>query len=265
MGGILACICCYCCLMTLKPRVIEVIALIANLIEIGFLIWGIAGIPWDDISTGGKILFYAACAVVVLTFFITLILMCLRCGNKINTTKNSTGKCICITGIVLDIIGEILIIIAEIVILYKMYDKDDEYYYGDDGYYNDRYRRRRRWDSLYSDSEWAAAIVPPSAAEIGLGIHLYCLSFLLKLIYFKTNKSYLRYKETEENPNDIFSRTINAMNSPPEITNNQLNFLGYDQNGHPIYSGNTQYFTQNQPPANNNPQTVVIKNGGDKK
>ena len=92
MGGLLTCICCYCCLTTLKPRIIEIVALICNIIEIGFLIWGIVDVPWSDIKMGGKVMFYIACVLVVLTFLFLLGLMCLRCGNKINTTKNSAGK-----------------------------------------------------------------------------------------------------------------------------------------------------------------------------
>ena len=261
MGGLIACVCCYCCLMALKPRIIEVIALIANLVEIGFLIWGIVEIPWKDISTGGKILFFASCFLILFTFIITLILMCLRCGNKINTTKNNVGKCLCITMIVFDILAEILIIIAEIVILYNMRDKDDDYFINN---YDYDYNRRRRYrNGLYSDSEWAAAIISVTAAEIALGIHCYCASFLLKLIWVKTNMSYLKYNETN-NPDNIFSRSISVFNSPQDINPNQLKFLGYDQNGHPIYSGNTQYFTQTQPPANKDQQNVIIKNGGDK-
>ena len=56
MGGIIACLCCYCCLTTLKPRCIEIMALICNIAEIAFLIYAIAGIPWDDIKNGGKTL-----------------------------------------------------------------------------------------------------------------------------------------------------------------------------------------------------------------
>ena len=263
MGSIIGCICCYCCLMALKPRYIEIIALIVSLVEIGFLIWGIVEIPWTDIKLGGKIVFGATCFFIVFSFIFTLILMCLRCGNKINTTKNGAGKCLCITMIVFDVLAEILIIIAEIIIFNNMYDKDDDYYYG---YYDDYdYNRRRRYrKSIYSDAEWAAAIVSITAAEIGLAIHCYCASFLLKLIWVKTNKSYLKYTESN-NPDNVFSRSINVFNSPEDTNHNELKFLGYDQNGHPIYSGNTQYFTQTHPPANNNPQKIIIKKEGDKK
>ena len=135
MGGIIACICCYCCLTGLKPRIIEFLALLCNLVEIGFLIWGIIDIPWDDISTGGKIMYYITCGAIVVTFLLLLLLMCLRCGNTINTTKNDLGKCLCITMVVFDILAFILIIIAEIIIIYNMDDKDDDYNYNN-GYYD---------------------------------------------------------------------------------------------------------------------------------
>ena len=244
MGGIIACVCCYCCLMTLKPRCIEILALICNVIEIGFLIWGIADIPWSDISGAGKGFFYATCVLIVLSFIFLLALMILRCNNSINTTKNSAGKCICITDLVFDILAEIVLIIAEIIIFRNMNDKDDNYYF-DYGY------RTSRRNSIYSDRQWACAIISITGAEIFLGLHCYCVSFLLKLISLKTNLSYKNYMETHDNGNNIFSRTVNIFNSPENNNPNQLKFLGYDKDGHPIYSGNAQYFTQTQPNATN--------------
>ena len=244
MGGIIACICCYCCLSTMKPKNIEIMALICNIIEIGFLLWGIIDIPWDDISTAGKIIFFMTCALVVLTFIFLLGLMCLRCSHKINTSKNGVGKCLCIAMMIFDIIGFILIIIAEIIILYNMDDKDDYYYYDSD------YRGRRR-HSKYSDREWAAAVVSMSFAEIALACHSYCANFLLKLISARTNLSYLEYLE-EKDKSNVVLRTVNVVSSPSYNNGGktELKFIGYDKNGHPIYSGNTQYFAQNNNPNN---------------
>ena len=72
--------------------------------------------------------------------------------------------------------------------------------------------------------------------------------------------SYLEYQETLSQ-NDIVGRTINVLNPPGNPQNNQLTLLGYDQNGHPIYSGNTQYFA-NQPPIvpNNNANANTTTN-----
>ena len=73
--------------------------------------------------------------------------MYFRCGNKINITKNSTGKCISITSLVFNFFALILIIIGKIVIIYDM-DVGDYY-----DYYWDDYRNRRRRYSYYSDAE----------------------------------------------------------------------------------------------------------------
>ena len=243
MGGLLTCICCYCCLMSLKPRCIEIIALICNLIEIVMLIWGIADIPWDDVKKGGKITFFIGCTFVAFTLLFLLALMCLRCGNKVNTTKNGSGKCLCMTIIILDILTEIFIIIGETIIIYNMKDEDDKYY-------DNNYDFRRKKVSKYSDREWAAAAIATTIAEFSLAIHCYCASFLIKLISYRTNLSYVEYHENKQK-NDV-SRTIGIFNSPQNgPPNNQLTFIGYDKYGNPIYSGNAQYFSP-QPNITNN-------------
>ena len=42
------------CMNHVKPRVLEVSTLIFTAIGIGFYVWGIVDIPWDDISKAGK-------------------------------------------------------------------------------------------------------------------------------------------------------------------------------------------------------------------
>ena len=274
MGSILVCIGCYCCLFTLRPLSIEIIALIANLCEIGFLIWGIVDIPWDYINTGGEVCFYITCGFIVLTFLLLLILMCFRCSGTINTTKNGVGMCLCITDLIFDILAFILIIVSESIILYKMWDADDDYYWD-----NGR-RYHRHYDSIFSDSEWAAAVISTSVAELAILIHCYCVSFLMKLIHLKTDLSYKEYtKALEQNSNTLSSdnpigRAINVFQNPPNYYNNNLTFLGYDKDGHPIYSGNNTYQVINTPVVpvapvvpvttnqniNNNNNIIVNKN-----
>ena len=236
MGSIISCICCYCFLTPLKPRCIEILALIFNLIELIFLIWGIADMPWDYISTGGKIIFYIMFSLIIITFLILIVLICLRCSNKINTTKNNTAKCLSSTTVILDFLAFILIIIAEIIILYNIDDKDDYFYYD----YN---RRRRR--SKFSEREWAATIISHTFVEIALFCHSYCSIFLVKLIYVKTDLSYFDYMIQNEQSSNM-SRTIKVLNGGQ----NNLNLIGYDKNGRPIYSLTNQYLNQEKRPNN---------------
>jgi hypothetical protein len=236
MGSIITCICCYCCLTPLKPRCIEILALLFNLIEFIFLIWGIVDIPWGDISVGGKIIFYIMFILIIITFLILISLIYLRCSNKINTTKNNTAKCLCTTMVILDILAFIFIIIAEIIILYNIDDKDDYFYYDDN-------RRRRR--SRYSDREWAAAIISHTIAEMALVCHAYCSIFLLKLIYIKTDLSYFDYMNQKDQNNNMNSN-VNVFNG----NQNNLILIGYNKNGHPVYSLNNQNLTQETKPNN---------------
>ena len=250
MGSILVCIGCYCCLFTIKPLYIEWMAFIANLIEIGFLIWGIVDIPFGDLNTGGKVCFYITCGLILLTFILLIILIVLRCGKKINTTRNSTAQCLCISILIFDVLAFIMVIISEIVILHKMWDLDE------DNYYWSRRERRYYGNGYFSDTEWAAAIISTSAAELGILAHFYCISFDMKLIHFKTDLSYNEYMDVNNNnsvgiiSNSDINReqgtTINVYNTPPPNQNN-LNFLGYDKNGYPIYAGTNQFRMVNTP------------------
>ena len=233
--------CCYCCLSTLKPKCIEVLALICNILEISFLVWGIIKIPWSDITLARKIIFWIPCGLIVLTFLILLTLMCLRCSKKINTSKNCFAECLCVTMIVFDIVSEILIVISEILIINKMRDRNGN---NDDHWY-DYYERSNYRNSQYSDSQWAAATISVSVVELFLIIHCCCVTFLFKLIKAKTNKTYLDYLETKSQDN-ANNKTVEILNSPQNQTTTKLNFIGYDQNGHPIYSGNSQYSIKNQ-------------------
>ena len=213
-------ICCFCCLINLKPRCIEIITLIINLIEIGFMIWGIIGIQWEIIKIGGKIIYLIPFVFVVFTLLFLFILMYFRCRNKINTSKNSTAKYLCIIMEVFDLLSVILIFTAMIIISDSLANSDD--------------------DEVELEATYACIII----SNILPSIHFFCVGCLGKLISFKTNLSYLEYMNTKEQENIV--RTVNALNSPQNNEENHINILGVDQNGHPFYYGNAQYFTQNQ-------------------
>ena len=193
--------------------------------------------------------------------------MVLRCKGHINSSSNKTGYGICLTTVIIDVIAFIMIVVSEAVILYKMWDLDDYEYW----------RGRTYSKGYFSDAEWAAAIVPMSVAEICLIAHFYCLSFLLKLIKLKTDLSYIEYNESQTNNSsgNILSSsanyatpgtTINVYNTPPPPNNQQvLSFIGYDNQGHPIYAGNNQYRSVNypantQPNINQNNNVQAINN-----
>lgn len=264
MGSVVACLGCYCCLYTFKPRCMEIISLIADLFAIGFMIWGFAEIPWDDISTGGKATFYITFCLICICLILLIILIIMRCNNTINTTSNKAAVNLCIGALAVDCLALILCIISESLILYKMWDLDEniEYFAG---------RRVYRSNGYYTDAEWAAAILSATIGEIGIAVYFYCMSFLLKLIFIKTDLSYAEYAKNNPNENitinplnndinsSVVGTNINVYNNPPTSNQNQLNFLGYDKNGHPIYAGNNQY-RQIDFPVNKQPNIVNATN-----
>ena len=231
---ILGYFCCYCCLKNCRPRCIEICALISNIIEIAVLVWAIIEIPWKDIKILGKICFFLMCVFIVLNFIFLLILMCIRCSSKINTKKNGTGKCLCINMIVFDILSFILYLIGGVIILINMYNKEDE----DDDYDNFGIYRGKN-ENKYPNRKWIAIGVSFSITELVLIFHCMCSILLYKIIKAKTNKSYSDYLEQKKS--EVIT-TANVYSIPQTGINvNQLNFIGYDKDGHPIYSGNTQY------------------------
>ena len=95
MGGLITCIGCYCCLLTLKPKYVELIGLLANVVEIGFLIWGIAllrfAFPILLVRVGNSPLMYY----LFTTYFQNLkntILNCIFVGNFIDLFKKTDNE-----------------------------------------------------------------------------------------------------------------------------------------------------------------------------
>ena len=233
---------------SMKPRNIELITLLFTVIAIGVLIWGLVDIPFDDIVNSGKIFYIIGCILVVLVFIILLCLMCLRIGNKINESLNEAGKGLCLALLIVDVLAFIAIVVSEVIILVDMGNKDDDYFYENN-------IRRFRGKGEFSRRDWAAAGISTTVAAVAMALNVLCLDSLYKTIKSKTNLSYEDYLESQK-PNGMtgdkkveeVSKTVAIFNSPPNNQTNQnfLSFIGYDKDGHPIYSGNTQYYIQNQ-------------------
>ena len=177
--------------------------------------------------------------------------MCLRCSNKINTNKNGTGKCLCIAMIVLDILSFILYIVGGVAILINM-NKEDDYEYR--GYSLDK-------EKEYSNRIRIAIGVSFTITEIVLIFHCMCSIMLYKIINAKTNKSYSNYLNEKGNESNTNGNIYNMPQT--EVNINQLTFIGYDKDGHPIYQGNTQYQNQINSTQNitNTPIMVGNNNG----
>jgi len=240
-----------------SPKVLESLTLVSSLVGIGFLIWGIVDIPWDDINDAGEIFYIMSGGFLIPIVILIFILLCLSIGDKFGTTQNGCARGLCITLLILNILALIAIIIGEIIIFAEMADEDDKYL--DNNYYYNN--RRRRWRGKYSREEWASAGVSTTAVEIVLGLNILFISYLLKLANAKTNTTYNEYldAQSKNNSSDVNglnsnqnNYAINVYNNPPNGNQNMLTFIGYDKDGHPIYSGANQYFTQTNAPVKAN-------------
>lgn len=226
-----------CCLSVLKPRMIELIALISNIIMIGCFIWSAIGIPWEVVNTGGKVVFYIAFGFAVIAIIILIIIMVLRCQNTINGEKNSLGLCLLITIIIVNIIGFVFLIIAEILIINKMRDEDRHSNWRDWTYNSNDYK--------ISGGDWAASAVSFTIIQVFWIILSFCCTCLYKLVDLRTNDCYADYLAECGECNEHRDSTNNQTDNRPT-----LNFIGYDKNGAPIYQG--------QPVPIVNPTSPVI-------
>lgn len=231
-------LCCYCCLKNCRPRCIEFSALISNIIEIVVLVWAIIEFPWKDIKIIGRICFFIMFVLIIFNFLFLLILMYLRCSNKINTTKNGYGKCLCITMIVFDIISFILYLVGGVVIILNMNDHENDYYG----------LRIQKRETKYSKRKWISLAVSLSITEIFIIFHCICSMMLYKIIKAKINTSYSNYLDQ---PKKVIITNVNAYNNTQtDINMNQLTHIGYDKDGRPIYSGNVNTLNQNNSNTN---------------
>jgi len=264
-------------LASFRPRAIEGLMLLFTVIAIGLLVWGIIGIPWDDIYTSCLVLYVIGGGILILALIFLIILMVLRINDRINGSQNSCGICVAYAFGVTAIISFVIIVIDEIIILYNMNDEDYDHYRG---------HRWRGRDGKFSGSEWAAVIIATTGACIAMALSVVCLNDLIKVIKAKTSLSYKNYMDTQHNVtstntgnntsmnimptnnNTTQTRTIQIYNTPP-VNQNYLSLIGYDQTGHPIYSGNVQYVSQNpninKNVINNNKGNNVVKNDENKK
>lgn len=113
---------------------------------------------------------------------------------------------------------------------------------------------RKENETKYSDRQLIALSISIIITEIFLVFHCMCSIMLYKIINAKIQTSYSNYHEQKEKELD------NVYNMPQNCVNiNQLTLIGYDKDGHPIYSGNAQY--QNQIASNQNITNTPIMVG----
>ena len=230
MGEIIACLSCCCLIEKLKPIYIEIIELIFSIIEIASLEQGlhnVSYIPWNNIRKGAKIFYIIMFILICINFIIIIVLICLRCCKKINTTKNDLGIYLCITNIVLFILSKILSFIIEVIIAHDMY---------------------------YNDVHDNSVFIPLISNELGLAFHCYFSCFLFKLIYAKTDLNYSEYQNQKK---------LNNGSTSVNIIQNGNDYLRKNQSDYNLINRNNQNFQGIQSSLNNTSINNIQINNND--
>lgn len=222
--------CCGCCNLLCK----EITYLIFSVLEIVLYVWAIIVVPWGDefIHSSGKALFYAAFSISIVNFIIVIILIYLTCAKKITNSKNCLGKALSITLLVLAVILLILEFFAYIIVLYDLkdiHDRDAEWILTDNG---------REQESIEKDFKVMFYLI----SGISLLIFEFCqfifAIYILILICKKTDLSLSSFREKEKENQEINAATtvVNVYNpTDGKIIVNNLQMVGYDKDGRPIY------------------------------
>lgn len=188
---------CLCCFKSLKPKVVAIIAVIANAIGFFFLIWGIFGL--EHIAIGIKIPYWIGFVLVFLSLIgVTILLIMIIKRNQQNCeTMKKRARIIYILSMIFIIVG----IITTFICLFLTFCS---------------YISLSFFDALFNvktvtEKHWAGVIIPAIFILIGGIITVICLRTLNIIFQKKIDTSVDEY---ERNGN------VNTLETNPNITVN---------------------------------------------
>ncbi len=199
--------------------------LITSIIGIICYGWGIFGIPWKHVKTLGEILYIIPVLAIVYNFICIIMIKCYRRNNTIYTSNHSKVKCSMIIVCVVNILALIFIIIAEILIGRNFRSAN----------------RNSMTGRVISTGDQIASFVGTSLIEIIICLLSYFWSMLHRLISLKIEGPYFSYmknkleKDFNQNSNTTNAYVVGNANNP-----NNLVLVGYDKDGRPLYSQQSQ-------------------------
>lgn len=134
----------FCCFKALKPNITAIVGLVANILAIVFLIWGLAKLYW---STGIHAVYIVSFILLCSSLVAFIVVVIFLFMNGANNRIYNIGKLVCIVILAICGISFILILVLFIVELkdYIKLNKDWKDEYG---------------INFFSGSDWAALIVP---------------------------------------------------------------------------------------------------------
>ena len=185
----------YCCFKNYRPNCIALTALVANIIAVAFMIWGLVDLEWDWTRRGRKALYIIAFVILCVTLvlmFVVLLLLNLRSGPNY-ITCNNIGRIFCLIIIIFAILAFIFLVVDEILLIvdYAKLERD--------------LGKGRNIPS----HDWAACILPGLLGIIASVIIALCANILYRIFYDNILGSYLDYQN----------------NAPMHINNNSVSTI----------------------------------------
>ena len=115
----MGCVPLFCCFKNCQPKSIAITALIANVLAVIFLIWGVADLEFLVMRSARKALYIIAFVLFILLLILVIIVFILLFIRTTENylTLNKIGKLLCIIIIVLSILCFIFLLIAWILVL----------------------------------------------------------------------------------------------------------------------------------------------------
>lgn len=223
---------CLCCFNKQTALCIEITIIVTSILGIIFSIWALAGIPWEFVRNGSKVLYILSLIFFIAEIAFTIILTIVRRKGIINSSFNPQARGISIAMCFIAIIGFVFILIAFFIACDDLSSADDVKVFDTD---------------LVSNGDWANTIITGIALFIIWIINfLCCLSDCLR-IFAKTsgfltveNAQGLPQKtevtivdNTKKNNNIIYGDNKNK-----NLNNNNNNVNIGDKYENPIQYGN---------------------------
>ena len=195
----------FCCFKNCRPNCITITGLIANIIAVAFMIWGLCDLEWNWTKRGRKVLYIIAFVILCVTLvllIVVLIILNLRVGANY-ITCNNIGRIFCLIIIILAILAFIFLLVDEILLLvdYAKLERDSG--------------KGRNIPS----HDWAACILPGLLGLIASVIIALCANILYRIFYDNILGPYLDGPVQHVNNNSV-STIPNVTQDPVAVTVN---------------------------------------------
>ena len=235
-----------CCFKNLRPVYLSISLLIANAVAVIFLIWGVAEMVWT--KKYARALYWVGFIILIITLILAIIILIItiiRKEQNLETTR-SIGNILCISTMVLVLVGEIFTLIGAIITIsdYAKFTNEVNFFIGI--YDNStKFHLPGKW--------WATLIVPEVITLIASDTAFLCARALYIIFNEKILTSITDNEQKVRNAK-IAIDNITIINPGPNHNNNNYTDTVLNLNNNQTSNQNNGLFT-NPNNMNNDKET----------